>query len=223
MSIDVIAALVAVGAAAGTRSSLTVLGLAAAARFTGFELTPQLQVLTSDFGLALLLAFAVIDEIVERDADLQSVLVLVNVGIRGAGGVVAAWGLADGLDGTLPQPVVWAIGGAVSIGIHLVRTKIQEHLPGAGGGWFDPRSWLGWLESGGAMGLVVAVLLAPVLAFGFVVVATLASIGILLAARGLERARHRRTCPRCRRWARTEASRCPGCLGDLPIIRWLGV
>jgi hypothetical protein len=221
LSTDLLAALIGVGAAAGTRSSLTVLALALAARFTGFELTSELAVLTTDLGLALLVAFAVLDEVVERDADLQGALVLANVAIRGAGGVVAAWGLQDGTHASLPQPVAWAIGGAMAIAVHLVRTKVQAHVPATGGGLLDPRSWLGWLESGGVIALVIAVVLAPMLALGFVVVATLGSLGILLAARGLERGRHRRPCAHCGQQARVEASRCPRCLQALPIVRWL--
>jgi hypothetical protein len=221
MSATLLATLLGIGAAAGTRSSLTVLVLAVAARFSGFELPQDLQILASDLGLASLLALVVLDELVERDPDLQGLLVLVNVGVRGAGGMVAAWGLQDTMDESLPQPVVWAIGGAAAIGVHLLRTKVQTYIPAARGGLLDPRAWLGWLEVGGVMGLVAAVLLAPLLALGFVVLASAASVLALIVGRNIERARHRRPCPHCRHWTRMEATRCPRCHQDLPIARWL--
>jgi lipopolysaccharide biosynthesis regulator YciM len=171
--------------------------------------------------LGLLVALVVLDELVERDPDLQQAMVLVNVGIRGAVGAVSAWGLEDALGDALPDPIVWLIGAGVAVGVHLLRARVQAHLPDAGEGWLNPRTWLGWLEVGGVVGLVTAVFLAPFVALAFVVLATVGGVVALLATRGIERARYRRVCPRCGFAARVEACRCPGCRGPLEVVRWI--
>ena len=221
MSVTLVAQLLGIAAASGTRASLTLAILAVMARFGGWELPGELAFLSSDIGLGILAALLVLDELVERDPDLQQAMVLVNVGVRGAAGAVAAWGLEDALGDTLPDPAVWAIGAAVAVGVHLLRARVQEHLPDAGDGWLNPRTWLGWLEVGGVVGIVTAVFLAPFLALAFVIVASVAGVGVLLVARGIERTRYRRRCPHCGHAARVEASRCPGCRGPLEVTRWL--
>jgi hypothetical protein len=213
--------LLGVAAASGTRASLTLLALAVATRLGELGLPSELSFLSRDPGLVLLVVLVVLDEMVERDPDLQSALMLANVGIRGAAGALAAWGVHDVAPEGVPEPVLWGVGAAVAIGVHLLRARIGAVVP-AGHGLLDPRAWLGWLEAGGVVGLIVAVLLAPVLALLFVGLATLGSLALVALGRAVERARHRRRCPTCGAWARVEASRCPACRGPLPVVRWLG-
>ncbi|MEM6291208.1 MAG: zinc ribbon domain-containing protein [Myxococcota bacterium] len=221
MTPTLFAQLLAVSAASGTRASLTLLCMAVAARVTEFALPDALAFLVTDMGLALLVAVVVLDELVERDPQLQELLVFANVGVRGAAGAIAAWGLEDAVGSVLPDVGVWVVGACVAMAIHGLRMKVAVWIPDGGEGWLNPRTWLGWLEVGGVLGIVVAVFLAPFLALAIVVVATVLGAIAWQAGRQLEQTRRRRPCPHCGAKAREEASRCPSCHQPLNITHWL--
>ena len=220
MSLALLGQLVRVAAASGTRASLTLVALALVARLGGYTMPEGLTLLTTDLGLALLIGVAVLDEVVDRDPELQELLTLANVGVRGAAGAIGAWGIEGMMDGTLPPAVVWGIGASIAIAVHLVRVRALSLLPEGTDG-FGPRTWIAWLEAGGVFGLLVAVFLAPLLALGVVVSATMLGGLVLLVARRVERHEHRRPCVHCDHWVRKEASRCPRCRRPVPIERLL--
>lgn len=218
MSLALLGQLVGVAAASGTRATLTLLTVALVARLGAYTLPAGLSFLSSNIGLSMLVALAVLDELVDRDPELQELLALANVGIRGAAGAIGAWGIDGMMDGAMPESATWLLGASIAIGVHLVRVRALAYVPEGTAG-FGPRTWVAWLEAGGVFGLLAAVFLAPLLALGFAVAATVLGAAVLLAARRVERARHRRACPHCAASIRKEASLCPKCRNAVPIER----
>jgi len=214
--------LLGIAAASGTRASLTVLLVALVARFGDTGLPGELAFLSSNVGLALLAALVVLDEVVDRDPELQELLSLTNVGVRGAAGAVSAWGIDGMMGDTTPDAVTWLVGAGIAIGVHLVRVRALQYVPEGTKG-FGPRTWVAWLEAGGVFGLIAAVFLAPLLALAFAVLATLGGVTVLLVARSIEHTRHRRPCPHCRTPIRKEASRCRSCGNPVSIERRLSL
>ena len=135
------------------------------------------------------------------------------------GSSVHRWATAGADAGTveLASP---AVGAVMAVGTHGLRSQLHEGLRGFGDSVLSPRTWLLWLERGGMLGLLIAMLLAPVIALGFVILAAVgAGIG-LLVRRHLDKAWFRRACPSCEHMARVDASRCPDCKESLEVARW---
>jgi hypothetical protein len=166
----------------------------------------------------LLVALAVLDEVIEHDEDLRELFMVASAGIRGAAGVAAAWGIEE--VSTTPDWVVWSLGFGVSVGVHLLRARLRAMLSGFGDGVHSPRTWLAVLESGGVLGVVFALALAPILVGVFVVVSVGLGVALLLVARLFEAHRGRRDCPQCRHRAREEAFVGPRCRAAIPVQRW---
>jgi hypothetical protein len=225
---EALARLLSTSALAGTRSSLTLLLLALAARlelFAGASSLAGPAWMTSNVGLGLLLALVVLEELAEQDEDLQALFDIAAYAIRGGAGALAAQsiqGVAE-LSGGLALPE-WGstlLGAGVAVGTHHLRANLHEQLAGLGDSLLSPRTWLAWLELGGVVGLAVAIVLAPVLALAFVVLAALGGAAVILAKRASEQRLFRRPCPHCGARVRVEASRCPSCTHPVPIQRWL--
>lgn len=80
------------------------------------------------------------------------------------------------------------------------------------------------LETGSAVGLLVAMLLAPYLATAFLILATVLLFAVALTVRAARYAADRRCrvqCPSCAHAVRPEARRCPSCSADLTPSRVL--
>jgi hypothetical protein len=225
---EALARLLSTSALAGTRSSLTLLLLALAARlelFAGFAGASAWM--TSDLGLGLLLALVVLEELAEQDEDLQALFDLAAYAIRGGAGALAAHSLhgaaelsgATGIE--LPEWGATLLGAGVAVGTHHLRANLHTQLVGLGDSLLSPRTWLAWLELGGVVGLAVAIVFAPMLALAFVVLASLAGAAVIVAKRASEQRLFRRPCPGCGARVRVEASRCPSCKVAVPVQRWL--
>lgn len=219
--IDLVARVVSGSSLAGARSSLTLLLLGVAGRMGWLE-GPEDSWFASDIGLAVLLALTVMEEFAEQDEDMQAVLTAVNYGVRGTGGALTAWTLQHAGAEQLPTWVAPLVGAGLAVGTHHLRSKLHASLRGVGDGLLSPRSWLGWLEVGGVVGLCVAIVLAPAIALVFVVLATIAGALALVLRRVADRQLNYRACPQCGQLARKEAWRCPHCRAGIPIERWLG-
>lgn len=215
-----IAQLISVSASAGARGSLTLLMLASAARLGFAELPPFLEILASDQGLAALAALSAFEEFAEQDEDLQQVVQMLNLVTRGIAGSLAALSLAP--ETGTPEPLAGAIGFGTAAGTQWLRGRVHETLAGLGDGIHSPRTWLAYLEAGGVVGLVVAVLAAPFLALAFVLAAGLAGVAALVIRRAADDRINRRNCPSCGKRARVEASVCPHCRQPIPVQRILG-
>ncbi len=220
MTLALLGQLLGIAAASGTRATLTLLAVVLVARLGGSEVPDGLSFLTTNVGLAVLVAVAVVDELVDRDPELQELVAIGNVGVRGAAGAASAWGVESLADGSLPDAATWLLGAGIAIAVHLVRVRVLSYVPDGGGG-LGPRTWVAWLEAGGVLGLIVAVFVAPMLALGFVLLATVFSVAAVFVARKIDRTRNRRTCPHCQTSARKEASRCPNCRESIPVERHL--
>jgi len=210
--------LLGIAAASGTRATLTLLAVVLVARIGGGDVPEGLSFLTTNLGLAALVAVAVLDELIDRDPELQEIVTIGNIGVRGAAGAASAWGVESLMDGSLPESATWLLGAGIAIAVHLVRVRVLSYVPEGTGG-LGPRTWIAWLEAGGVFGLIVAVFVAPLLALGFVLLGTILSVAAVLGARQMDRSRNRRVCPHCQSWARKEASRCPKCRNPLSVER----
>lgn len=222
MIIEALSRLLSLSALAGTRASLTLLCLGLAARM-GILPAPH-PWMSSDVGLALLLGLVVLEELAEQDEDLQSLFDTVAYALRGGAGALAAESLQAGASTAgLPLPG-WAaglLGATLAVGTHHLRAQLHRQLEGLGDSVLSPRTWLAWLELGGVLGLMAAIVLAPVLALGFVILASAGGVAIVLVRRASENRLRRRPCPHCGARARVEACRCPKCRGALEVQRWL--
>jgi hypothetical protein len=218
---EVASKLLGVGTASGARAALALLASACLARAGYLELPPSLAFLASTPMLGALVAATVVEELLERDDDAQQLLAIVKYGVHGTGGVVVGWLLVERLGLPLDGWPVAAAGGALALATHNVRMRLHDALRGIEAGIVSPRRWLAWLELGGAAGVAVAVVLSPLVALGFVVVAALGAAAVAYLLRALERTR-RRACPTCRALVRAEARLCPHCREALPVARWVG-
>ncbi|PRQ02316.1 hypothetical protein ENSA5_24070 [Enhygromyxa salina] len=223
MIVEALARLISTSALAGTRASLTLLCLGLAARFEVMA-APQ-EWMSSNVGLAVLLALVIIEELAEQDEDLQALFDLFAYALRGGAGALAASTIqasAGELGVELPQWGAALVGAGLATGTHHLRARMHEQLRGAGDSVLSPRTWLAWLELGGVLGLMVAVVIAPVVALGFVVLASLGGVALIAAKRAAEDRLGRRACVHCNARVRVESCRCPACKGELAIQRWLG-
>ena len=225
--IETIARLLSTSALAGTRASLTLLCLALAARFE--LLSAPHPWMTSNIGLALLLALVVAEELAEQDEDLQALFDVAAYALRAGAGALAAGSIeaaAVGVGLELSDDVLGVgaalVGAGVATATHHLRAQLHEQLGGVGDSLLSPRTWLAWLELGGVVGLMIAVVFAPVIALGFVVVATLGGVAAVLGKRAAENRIWRRACPSCGARIRVEACRCPSCKQGVPVQTWLG-
>lgn len=218
---QLIAQVISGSSLAGARSSLTLLLLGFAGRMGWL---PQFSEswFATDVGLALLLAVTVVEEFVEQDEDMQSVMTAINYGVRGTGGALTAYALQATGGEELPVWVAAGVGAVISVATHDLRMRLHSSLHGVGDGVLSPRTWLNWLELGGVVGVCAAIVFAPFLALGFIVLATVAGGLALLVRRIADRKLNYRDCPACRKSTRVEAWRCPHCRQNIPIERWLG-
>nr|WP_255216164.1 DUF4126 family protein [Pseudenhygromyxa sp. WMMC2535] len=201
----------------GTRSSLTLLILAIASRAAHFE-DPQ-DWMSSNVGLGLLLALVVIEELAEQDEDLRALVDLFAYALRAGAGALAATYLQSADLTFLPDWGAALIGAGGAVATHHLRSRLHEQLSGLGDHLLNPRTWLAWLELGGVLGLTIALLLSPLIALAFVLLATLMAVVALYTRRAAERRLFRRPCPSCNFHPRIEASRCPSCKTSLEIQR----
>jgi hypothetical protein len=218
---EVAARFLGLGTASGTRASLAILLVAAMGRAGLMEVPASISFLTSTAGLGALLAATIVEELLERDDDAQQLLAIVKYGLHGSGGLLLGYVLIERFHLPLDGWPLAALGGALAVLTHNLRMRVHDALRSIAAGIVSPRRWLSWLEAGGVLGLTVAVILAPVVALGFVVIAALGAVGLWALFGFVEKAR-RRACPTCSAAVRAEARLCPHCKQALPIGRWVG-
>jgi hypothetical protein len=219
MTAELLARLLSTSALAGTRASLVLLAIAVAARFEVLS-APQ-PWMTSNVGLGLLLALVVLEELAEQDEDLQALFDTFAYALRGGAGALAVSSVSE-VGGPLPEWGAAVLGAAAATGTHHLRARLHQQLQGLGDGVLSPRTWLAWLELGGVVGLLIAVVFAPVIALAFIVLASVGGIAMMLGKRAVEDRVWRRECSSCRFRARVEARRCPSCKQALDVQTQLG-
>ena len=220
MSAVVLSQMLSAASLSGSRAALTLLAIALGGHAGWIDLPESLSFLSTAPAIAALSALVVLEEAIEGDEELQELLHIVNYATRAGTGAVASWMIAAGADSGTVELASPVVGAMVALAIHELRGKIHEGLRGFGDSILSPRSWLLWLERGGMLGLLIAMLLAPVIALVFVILASAGAAIILLARRRLDAIWFRRACPSCQHMARVDASRCPNCREPLEVSRW---
>lgn len=203
---------------AGLRASYALLGLALLALRGGFPLPPELSWMGTPLGVAALLGVTFVEGLLERDEDAQELLAVLNYAVRGGGGVAVAWCLRGH---GVPWPAQALLAGAAAMATHHLRMRLHALLRGWGNSLLNPRDWLLYLESGGALGVLVAVVLMPVLALVLVLLGVAATAGLYALRVLADRKVNRLPCEHCGHRRRREARRCPACRGEVAIERWL--
>ncbi len=210
--------------ASGTRAGWSLLAVAVAARAGYVALPPELLWLSHPgalVGFGVVLAF---EWWVGQDEDLRELLGVVQYGLSAAGGALSMLALLDVPTQGVPGWTLAGGGGLLAVVTLGLRRRVHAELAALESELFHPLKWVGRLEEGGVVGLLVAVFLAPVLAVGVVVLAAVAGVLAVRAAHRLE-ARFRRPCPACGLAIREEASCCPGCRAEVPVeaLKTLGL
>lgn len=202
--------------------------------FGDVPLPQDLTWLVHDYTLGALAVLAVAEHAAAQDVDLHEWLHLPLRAAAVVGGVLSARLLvavgATPLVG-LPAPdpllltagtgfgdanvlVAMAIGAAAAAAVQALKVRALR--------WLDdllvPERWLRWLEAGGVLGTMAAILLVPVLAIALAVALTVVSAGVFAASRVIAariEAARRRPCPNgCGQAVRVEATRCTRCHGE---------
>jgi hypothetical protein len=194
--------------------------MAVAGHFGYIDFPPGIQLLTTLPGIAGLFGLTIIEEMTERDEDMQDILQYINYGTKGMAGALAIWSIDVMPAGTPPwlaTPIGFVLAGAT----HHYRMKLHETLRGLGNSWLSPKTYLIALETGGALAFILALAFAPILAL-LLVLAFFTAGGLYLASRWtLERQVMRAPCPQCGKRIRKEASVCRYCTKPVEVERWL--
>ena len=122
------------------------------------------------------------------------------------GGAFAWHGPADA--------IALAAGAGAAAAVVALKARVLAWLDGL----LVPARWLRWLETGGVVGTLAAVLLLPVLAVALAILLTALTVAVWAGGRVVQRAldAHGRVpCPACGYPMRPEAVRCAGCRRDL--------
>lgn len=205
--------------------------------FAEVPLPSDLAWLVHDYTLAGLAVLAIVEHAAAQDIDLREWLHVPLGAVAVMGGVLAArlvttTGAPAVVGIPVPPPgialagiglgdsrdlVAMAVAAAAAGTVQVLKAKVLR--------WLDdlmvPGRWLRWLEAGGVLGTMAAILLVPVLAVVLAVALTGVSVAVFAASRvigaRIESAR-RRPCPLgCGQAVRVEASRCPGCHGEVGV------
>jgi len=182
--------------------------------------------LTSNAALISLAVLAAIEYGTRTDADFEELLrplwrilsvcagalvadVIATLGLESAGDASAAIGIASLSSDSASSYGLVGLGAAAALSAQMLRERalvmIQELS--------SPGRLLRWLETGGVVGVTLAVLLAPVFAVAIVVGVLVFGVvigGTLRVVRQRLDARTRSACA-CGFSVRHEASRCPSC------------
>ncbi|MSP90893.1 MAG: hypothetical protein EXR79_03670 [Myxococcales bacterium] len=225
------------GGLSGARPLLVLFLLSAWARFgVAAALPADAAWMVHPVALAVLGSLALVEHAAAVDADVRAMVrgplavvavvcglwtarIVLLLGLDAA--TVAAPGLPAGFAAgvfALQRPedaVALAVGAGAAAAVSALKARVLGWLEGL----LLPARWLRWLEAGGVVGTLAAVLLLPVLAVGLAVVLSAVTLGVWLGGRIVQQAldaRGRVACPVCGFAMRPEAVRCAGCRTDLP-------
>jgi predicted RNA-binding Zn-ribbon protein involved in translation (DUF1610 family) len=212
---------IGLGSASGTRAGLSLLAVALASHQGYLTLPSSLTWIAQPGAMAAFGVILIFEMITDRDEDAHMLLGMVQYGLSAAGGamtVMASMGVAT--QGT-PEWAVGAGGALLAVGMLALRRRVHMEFAGLESELFHPMKWLNRLQEGGVLGLCVAVIFAPALALGIVVVMVVAGVVAAVMAHRMEERLFRRPCPACGAAIRVEASRCSQCRADVPVAKRL--
>lgn len=219
--VPMLAQVLGIGSASGSRTMLALFVVALLGRAGYVKIPDDLSLLTSTPMLGALLAGVILEECLERDDDAQRVLAALKYFVHGAGGAFASYVLIDSAKLPFEGWPIAIIGCALALATNHLRMRLHRALDGIAVGLVSPRRWLSWLEAGGVVGVAAAVVLAPLIAFAFVMLALLATAVFWALSRIWEHG-FRRPCPRCQTAVRKEARICRRCRVPLPVATAVG-
>ena len=252
--LEFVAQLIVVSGLAASRPALTLLaiqGAVLAQFYVGSNPVATDHWLVSPGAIAAGLALAVVELLIEHEADaeelyrtlhldkiLRAVCVVATSHLLTAaklpndlaanGRTLASAGEAGDLAGQLggtAQPwwlVLSIAGGALTL--NLLLTWVRGRLLERIGDIGLVGLWQK-LETGGVVALLAVLALAPVLVLGLFLVLTLLLVAATLLGHAWEQAldrRRRRACPHCAAPIRVEALLCRQCRGDVEPEVWMG-
>lgn len=211
---------IGLGGASGTRAGLSLLAVSVASHLGYVTLPPELTWMAlpgAMAGFAVVFAFEVATQ---RDEDVRLLMGIVQYGLSATSGALSVLATLDVSAATVPEWALAAGGSALAMGSLALRRRLHAALADLENELLHPQKWLHRLEEGGAIGVCIAVFLAPALALALVLLGAVAGLATSVAARRLE-ARFRRPCPACAAPIRQEASRCPECRAEVEVTRRL--
>jgi hypothetical protein len=218
LSFAIVSQLIGLSSASGTRAGGSLLLVALASHFQFVALPPEMAWMATPEAMGIFVALLAFEMFTQRDSDLRVLLGLAQFGLSAGSGATVALASMGLQTGQLPP---WAVG-VVGAGIAVMTLKLRQWLHGnvaqLENELIHPHRWLLRAEDFFGLGVAAAAILWAPLALTLVIVFT---VGCLVAgrlARKLE-ARSRRPCPAgCGAFIREEASRCPKCRADVPVV-----
>lgn len=211
ISYALVAQLLGLGSASGTRAGLSLLAVSLAAHQGYVSLPPQLAWMAHPGAMAAFAVILAFEMITDRDEDMHMMLGLVQYGLSAGSGALAVMGSLSVQTEQIPDWAVGAGGALLAVGTLALRRRVHLEFAGLESHVFHPMKWLNRFMEGGVLGLCLAVFLAPAVALVLVVLMAAAGIVAAVLAHRMETRLFRRPCPSCGAAIRVEASRCVRC------------
>jgi hypothetical protein len=161
---------IAIAAACGLRAFLPLLGLGLAARFGLFHLKPGTEWMAGDPALWALGIATVLEIASDKVPLVDHMLDAVGTVLRPAAAWLGAFAMLQGWGSPWAQLAALVLG-AGALAVHGVKAKTRLHSTAFTAGHANPL--LSVLEDSGALALVVAAILAPLVALVLVIVVVL--------------------------------------------------
>ncbi len=209
---------IGLGSASGTRAGGSLLLVALAAHYQYVGLPPDLAWIAAPEALGAFVALLVFEAYSQRDSDLRMLLGVAQFGLSAASGATVALASMNVQTAQVPPWALGALGAGVAVATLGMRQWLHGQVEQLETEVLHPRRWLLRSEDLMGLGIAAAALLWPVLSLALVGVFAVVCAAAGLVARRME-ARSRRPCPAgCGASIRQEASRCPKCRADVPVV-----
>ncbi|WP_164016901.1 DUF4126 domain-containing protein [Pyxidicoccus trucidator] len=218
ISFAILSQLIGLSSASGTRAGASLLLVAAASHFHYVALPPEMAWMATPEAMGTFVALLAFEMYTQRDADLRLFLGLAQFSLSAASGAVVAMASMGVQTEQLPPWAVGAVGAGIAVATYSMRQRLQDSVGNLETDLAHPYRWLLRMEDFVALAVAAAAILFAPLALALVIVFTVGCVVAGLFARRLE-GRSRRPCPAgCGASIRKEASRCPKCRADVPVL-----
>lgn len=218
LSFALVSQLIGLSSASGTRAGGSLLLLALAAHFHFLALPPELAWMATPEAMGSFATLLAFEMYTQRDVDLRMLLGTAQFALSAGSGAMVALASMGLETGRLSPWAVGAVGAGIAVATLATRQRLQQSVDQLESELFHPNKWLMRTEDCLALGMAAAAILWAPLALTLVGVFTVGCVALGLLARRME-ARSRRPCPAgCGASIRQEASRCPKCRADVPVV-----
>jgi hypothetical protein len=209
---------IGLSSASGTRAGGSLLLVALAAHYQYVGLPPDLAWIATPQALGAFVALLAFEMYSQRDSDLRMLLGVAQFGLSAASGATVTLASLNVETGQVPPWAMGAAGAGIAVATLAVRQWLHGQVEQLETEVLHPHRWLLRSEDLLGLGIAAAALLWPALSLALVGVFAVACAVAGVAARRFE-ARSRRPCPAgCGASIRQEASRCPKCRADVPVV-----